>query len=75
MSGNMSEDLSLEEHVGGFIFAAEQCISRGHHKNYVPCWDKECETLYCSFIRAPLCTDSDRAALSLLSQLEQRKQD
>ena len=32
----------------------------------MPCWDKECETLYRSFIRAPVGTDSDRAASSLL---------
>ena len=36
-------------------------------------WDKECETLYLSFIRTPVGTDSDRAASSLLSRLEQKK--
>jgi len=41
----------------------------------VPCWDKECETLYRSFIRAPLGTASDRAASSLLSRLQQKKQE
>jgi len=41
----------------------------------VPCWDKECETLCRSFIRAPVGTDSDRAASSLLSQLRQKKQE
>jgi len=40
----------------------------------VPCWDKECEILYRSFIRAPVGTDSDRAASSLLS-LQQKKQE
>ena len=37
---------------------------RGRRKNYVPCWDKECETFHCSFLRAPVGTDSDRAASS-----------
>jgi len=41
----------------------------------VPCWDKECETLYRSFIRAPVGTASDRAASSLLSRLQQKKQE
>jgi len=41
----------------------------------VPCWDKECETLYRYFIRAPVGTASDRAALSLLSRLQQKKQE
>ena len=33
-------------------------------KNYVPCWDKECNTLCCSFLQA---------ASSLLSQPEQKR--
>jgi len=41
----------------------------------VPCWDKEYETLYRSFIRAPVGTASDRAASSLLSRLQQKKQE
>jgi len=44
-------------------------------QNYVPCWDKECETLYRSFIQAPVVTDSDRTTSSLLSRLEQKKQE
>jgi len=36
------------------------------------CWDKELKILYRSFTRAPEGTDSDRAALSLLSRLEQK---
>jgi len=41
----------------------------------VPCWDKECETLYRSFIRALVGTDSDRAASFLLSRLQQKQQE
>ena len=43
--------------------AAKQCrpIPRGRRMNYVLCWDKECETLYCSFTRAPVGTDSGRS--------------
>jgi len=40
----------------------------------VPCWDKECETLYHSFTQAPVGTDSDRGSSSPLSQLGQKKQ-
>jgi len=57
------------------LSAAKQCIPCGRRKNYVPCWDKECETLYRSFTRAPVGTDSDRAASSLLSRLGQKKQE
>ena len=57
------------------LSAAKQCIPRGRRKNYVPCWDKECETLCCSFTWAAVGTDSDRAASSLLSRLEQKKQE
>jgi len=37
--------------------------------------DKECETLYHSFIRTSVETDSDRAASSLLSRVQQKKQE
>jgi len=57
------------------LFTAKQCIPRGRHKNYVPCWDKECKTLYRSFLRAQVGTDSERAASSLLSRLDQRRQE
>ena len=57
------------------LSAAKQCIPRGRRKNYVPCWCKECETLYRSFTRAPVGTDSDRTASVLLSRLQQKKQE
>ena len=41
----------------------------------MPCWDKECETLYRSFVRAPVGTASDRVASTLLSRLQQKKQE
>ena len=44
-------------------------------RNYVPCWDQECETLYRSFIRVPVGIESNRAASWLLYQLEQKKQE
>ena len=53
---------------------AKQCIPRGRRKTYVPYWDKDCETLHRPFVRAPVGTDSDRAASSVLSRLEQKKQ-
>jgi len=59
----------------GLLSAAKQCIPRGRRKNYVPCWDEECETLYRFLTRAPVGTDSDRAASSLLSRLGQKKQE
>ena len=57
------------------LSAAKQCIPRGLRKNYVAWWDKECEILYRSFTRAPVGTDSDRAASSLLSRLGRSRND
>ena len=57
------------------LSAAKQCIPRGRRMNYVLWWDKECETLYRSFTRATVGTDSDRAASSLLSRLGQKRQE
>jgi len=57
------------------LSAAKQYIPRGRRKNYVPGWDKECETLYRFFTRAPVGTDSDRTVSALLSRLQQKKQE
>jgi len=66
---------AYQDFFGSLLSAAKQNIPRGRRKNYVPCWDKECETLYRSFIQAPMGTASDRAASSLLSRLQQKKQE
>jgi len=66
---------ACQDFCENLLSAAKQCIPRGRRKNYVPCWDKECETLYRSFIQAPVGTDSDRAASFLLSRLQQKQQE
>jgi len=57
------------------LFLAEQCILLNRRKNYVSCWEKQCENFYCSFLRAAVGVDSDRATSSLLSRLDDKKQD
>jgi len=66
---------AYQDFCESLLFAAKQCIPRGRRKYYVPCWDKECETIYRSFTRTPVGTDSDRATSSLLSRLGQKKQE
>jgi len=53
---------AYQDFCESLLSTAKQCIPRGRRKKYVPCWDKECDTLYRSFIRAPVETDFDRAA-------------
>ena len=65
---------AYQDFCESLLSAAKQCIPRGRRKNYVPCWDKECETLYRFLIRSPVGTGSDRAASSLLSRLQEKKQ-
>ena len=36
---------AYQDFCESLLSAAKQCIPRGRLKNYVPCWDKECETL------------------------------
>ena len=66
---------AYQELCESLLFAAEQCIPLSRCKNYMPCWDKECETLYRSFLQTQVGTDSDRAASSLLSRLDDKKQE
>jgi len=38
---------AYQDFCESLLSAAKQCIiPRGRRKNYVPCWDKDCETLY-----------------------------
>ena len=64
-----------QELCGSLLLVAKYCIPCGRHRNYVPCYDKESETLYRCFIRAPVGTDSDRAASFVFSMFEQKKQE
>ena len=66
---------AYQDFCESLLSAAKQCIPRGCRKKYVPCWYKGCETLFRSFTRAPVGTDSDRVASSLLSRFGQKKQE
>jgi len=66
---------AYQELCESLLFAAEQCVFLSRRKNYVPCCDNQRETLYRSFLRAPMWTDSDKGAASLLSQLDDKKQE
>jgi len=41
---------AYQEFCESLLYVAKQCIPCARRKNYVPCWDKKCETLYQSFI-------------------------
>ena len=77
-----SVDRKYWEGIPGFLLEPTICgqayhlrpNSSGRWKSYVPCWDKEYKTLYRSFIRYSVGTDSDRTVSSLLSRLQQKKQ-
>jgi len=64
---------AYQDFCESLLSAPKQCISCGRQKNYVPCWDKECEIPYRSFIQAPVGTASDRAISSRLSRQQQKE--
>ena len=56
------------------INSAKHSIPRGYNKNYIPCWDDECEQLYKEHIDSEN-TESASTAASLLNVLgEKRRQ-
>jgi len=62
---------AYHEFCKSLLFAAKQCIyPMRPSQELCAIWDKECKTVYHSFLRAPLGTNSDRAASSLLPQLK-----
>jgi len=66
---------TYQELCESLLLAAKQCIPLRRRNNYVPCWDKECKTLCHSFVRAPAGTVPDRAASSIVSRLDDKKQE
>jgi len=74
-SGQTNIEKTSQEPCENLLFAAEHCSPLGRRKNNVPCWDKQCESLYRSFVQAPVGTDPDRAASSLPSRLDDKKQE
>jgi len=43
---------AYQDFCESLLSAAKPCILLDRRNNYVPCWDKECETLYLFFMRA-----------------------
>ena len=55
------------------ICAAKKAIPHGHCKNYIPCWDKECEKLYDRLKHSITAEDTKTAADALLDHLGQKR--
>jgi len=53
----------------------KECLIRSKNEQRVPHSRLDCETLIRSFTRAQVGTDSDKTASSLLSRLQQKKQE
>ncbi|KAJ8411107.1 hypothetical protein AAFF_G00181420 [Aldrovandia affinis] len=70
-----SVDEAYQDFCSVLVKAAKKSIPRGRRNSYKPCWDAECENLYCAFLRAPAGTESSRAATALLSRLGRRRQE
>ena len=71
--------ICVDEAYQGFcntIFAAaKRSIPRGRRNNYRPCWDRECEHLYQTFLQAPQGGASSTAASALLSRLDEKRRE
>ena len=52
--------------------SAKHSIPRGYNKNYIPCWDDECEQLYKKHIDSET-TESASTATSLLDVLDEKR--
>ena len=72
-----SEDINAtySAYCDMLIDAAKQSIPRGYQKNYIPCWDDECQSLYEDFTSAPSKDESDTCATTLLSRLDEKRKE
>ncbi|XP_076823231.1 uncharacterized protein LOC143469422 [Clavelina lepadiformis] len=51
----------------------KKSIPRGRRKTYIPCWDEECQSLYCDFLDAPQGDNTNTSATVLLERLDQKR--
>jgi len=72
-----SEDLdsSYKAYCDMIISAAKQSVPRGFQKNYIPCWDEECQQLYEEHISAATKEESEVTASILIACLDEKRQD
>ena len=57
------------------INAAKQSVPRGYQKNYIPCWDEECQQLYKHHIAATSSEGSEATANILIKHLDEKRQE
>ena len=70
---NIKEDYQV--FCSAVIKAAKRSIPCSRKKNYILCWDKKCENLYCAFLDAPNREKSSSATTALLSYLDKLRCD
>ena len=68
-------DQAYQDFCRLIMTAARKSIPRGCRRTYFPCWDKECERLYQTFLQTPEGPDSGRTASALLHRLDRKKRD
>ena len=68
-------DEAYQDFCDAITSAEKYSIPRGRHKNYIPCWDEECESLYCNFLYAPQGTDTTSSATALLARLDSKRKE
>ena len=64
-------DEAYQEFCRAMFSAAKETIPRGRRRNYTPCWDEECESLYKDFTSAPDRPESRRTASALVQKLDE----
>ena len=65
-------DVAYQEFCRAMFSAARETIPRGRRRNYTPCWDEECESLYKDFTSAPEGSESRMTASALLQNLTKK---
>ena len=66
-------DEAYQEFCPALFSAAKETIPRGRRRNYTPCWDEECESLYKDFTAACYKPESRRTASTLLQKLDEER--
>lgn len=68
-------DSSYKAYCNMLINAAKQSVPRGYQRNYIPCWDEECQRLYEDHTTATSEVESAATANILINYLDEKHQE
>ena len=72
---SLDVDVAYQDFCNTIKKTAKNTIPCVYQKNYIPCWDAECKSLYKTFLQSPQGDNLSLAATALLVKLDRKQRD